>query len=174
MASKKPNPKLAFIQSIAQQSRRHEHEISSEMKSAVKGLQAKPKSYYSIQDVEEVIETLKSKMITLNKEAHTEFSKRGIRDLDNIDLIQPESDSTFISKRELQALKDEVDTLREKHSDLTPLEMKIDDLQILLEEKEAEIAQLQNQSGSTSEKFQDQLEELNRLHKNYRMKLNGK
>ncbi|MHA2346256.1 MAG: hypothetical protein ACXACP_06020 [Candidatus Hodarchaeales archaeon] len=163
MASKKPNPKLAFIQSIAQQSRRHEHEISSEMKSAVQSLQAKPKSYYSIQDVEEFVETLRNKMISLNKEAHTEFSKRGIRDLDNIDLVQPESESMLIGKEEFQKLKEEIDSLRSKSSDLTPLEMKIDDLQILLEEKEAEIAQLQNQTGSTSEKYQEQIEEINRL-----------
>ena len=122
------NPKLAFIRSIAQQARRLEHEISSEMKSSVNKLHSRPKSYYTLQDVEEVIESLKEKMIVLNKEAHTEFSKRGMKDIDNIDLVQPESDSTLIAKSELQRLQNNIESLSKQATDSSPFEKKIDDL----------------------------------------------
>ena len=121
------NPKLAFIKSIAQQARKMEHEISSEMSSSVQKLQSRPKSYYTLQDVKEIIDSLKEKMIAFNKEAHTEFSKRGLKDIDNIDLVQPESDSTLISKSELDQLRVEIDTLRQQTPDTSPFEKKIEE-----------------------------------------------
>ncbi|MHA2156628.1 MAG: hypothetical protein ACXABU_14895, partial [Candidatus Hodarchaeales archaeon] len=154
------NPKLAFIRSIAQQAQKLEHEISSEMKSSVQRLQSRPKSYYTLQDVEEIIESLKEKMIAFNKDAHTEFSKRGLKDIDNIDLIQPESDSTLISKRELQQLRDEIETLKQQAPDASSFEKKISNLETLLGEKESEISQLKSKSGTSSEKYQKQLEEI--------------
>ncbi len=157
------NPKLAFIRSIAQQAQKLEHEISSEMKSSVQRLQSRPKSYYTLQDVEEIIESLKEKMIAFNKDAHTEFSKRGLKDIDNIDLIQPESDSTLISKRELQQLRDEIETLKQQAPDASSFEKKISNLETLLGEKETEISQLKSKSLTSSEKYQEQLEEINRL-----------
>ena len=76
------NPKLLFIRSIAEQERRLNQEISSTTKSAITTLQQRPKPYYSIQDIEALVEKLKTKVQSLNKEAHTEFSKKGLRGLD--------------------------------------------------------------------------------------------
>ena len=161
------NPKLAFIRSIAQQSKRLEHEISSETKSVVKNLQGRPKTHYSIQDVEVIVDGLRKKMIGINKEAHTEFSKRGLRNLDSIDIDQADLDSALIPKGEIDKLQKEIEILREKTSSVNNLEMKIDDLKILLEEKETEIDQLKNQTGATSDKFQDQLQDLNKLQEQH-------
>ncbi|MHA1975595.1 MAG: hypothetical protein ACW98F_08335 [Candidatus Hodarchaeales archaeon] len=157
------NPKLAFIRSIAQQARKMEHEISSEMKSSVQKLQSRPKSYYTLQDVEEIIESLKEKMISFNKEAHTEFSKRGLKDIDNIDLVQPESDSTLIGKDELTQMRDELESLRQQSPDTSAFEKEIMDLKVSVEEKESEISLLKSKSGTSTEKYQEQLEEINRL-----------
>ena len=161
------NPKLEFIKSIAAQSRRLEQEISTVMKSTMKNLETRPKPYYTIQDVEEIVNNLKDRMVGINKEAHTEFSKRGIRDIESIDLVQPESDSVLIAREELTQLRNEVDELRSGKSDTTSFEMKISDLELLLEEKEIEIAKLQDQSGAPSELVQEQLEELNRLQETH-------
>ncbi|MHA1205975.1 MAG: hypothetical protein ACTSSO_00225 [Candidatus Hodarchaeales archaeon] len=159
------NPKLAFIRSIAQQSKRLEHEISSETKSVIKNLQGRPKTHYSLQDIEDIVDGIKLKMIGINKEAHTEFSKRGLKDLDSLDLDQ--TDQSLIPKGEINKLQNELEILREKVSSINNLEMKIDDLNILLEEKETEIDRFKNQNGATSEKFQDQLENLNKLQEQY-------
>ncbi len=159
------NPKLIFIQNIAEQERRLDHQISSEAKSTIKNLQHRPKSYYTIEDVEEVVETLKGKMQAINKSAHTEFSKKGLRGIDNIDTIS--SPDTLFPNEEITRLEEENRNLKEKISESESLEMKIDELQILLDEKETEIAQLQSQSGIDSGKAHDQIEELNRLQEAY-------
>ena len=161
------NPKLAFIRSIAQQSKRLEHEISSQTKSVMKNLHGRPKTHYSIQDVEEIVDGLRVKMIGINKDAHTEFSKRGMKDLDSLDLGQIDEDSALIPKGEIDKLKNEIETLREQNSSIKNLEMKIDDLNILLEEKNTEIDQLQNQTGVSSEKYEDHLEDLNKLQEQF-------
>jgi hypothetical protein len=70
---KRKNPKLIFIQNIQQQARRMENEISVAAKSSIKTLQQRPKSYYTLQDVEEIVEKLKNQMLSINKETHTEF-----------------------------------------------------------------------------------------------------
>ncbi len=161
------NPKLAFIKSIAASSRKMEQAISSEMKGSVQKLQSRPKSYYTIQDIEEIIESIKDKMIAFNKESHTEFSKRGLKDIDNIDLLQEDSDSTLITKRELNQLRSEVETLRQQSPDTSSYEKKIEELTLLLQEKENEISTLNSKTGASSEKYQDQLEEINRLQELY-------
>ena len=61
------NPKLAFIKDIAAQSKKHEHEISSNLKSILKNLESRPKPYYTIQDVEEIVEGIRNFMINMNK-----------------------------------------------------------------------------------------------------------
>ncbi|MCK5344745.1 MAG: hypothetical protein KAR20_15130, partial [Candidatus Heimdallarchaeota archaeon] len=161
------NPKLAFIRSIAQQSKRLEHEISSQTKSVMKNLHGRPKTHYSIQDVEEIVDGLRVKMIGINKDAHTEFSKRGMRDLDSLDLGEIDGDSALIPKGEIDKLKNELESLREQNSNIKNLELKIDDLNILLEGKETEIDQLQNQTGLSSEKYEDHLEDLNKLQEQF-------
>ncbi len=159
------NPKLIFIQNIAEQERRLDHQISSEAKSAITNLQHRPKSYYTIEDVQDLVETLKEKMQSINKEAHTEFSKKGLRGIDNIGTIEPTD--TLFPNEEITRLEEENRNLKEKISEVETLEMKIDELQILLDEKETEIAQLQSQSGIDSGKAHDQIEELNRLQEAY-------
>ncbi|MFX1517248.1 MAG: hypothetical protein ACFFC6_13170 [Promethearchaeota archaeon] len=157
------NPKLIFIQSVAQQERRLSQEISSEAKSSVKNLQQFPKPYYTIADVEDLVEKLKLKMQTINKTAHTEFSKIGLKGVDNIDLAEVGTDISLVPGEEYEQLKEENRELTEKLGEVAVLETKIDDLRILLEEKETEIAQLKNQSGITSGKVTSQIEDLNRL-----------
>ncbi|MHA2073250.1 MAG: hypothetical protein ACW97X_01380 [Candidatus Hodarchaeales archaeon] len=158
------NPKLLFIQSIAEQERRLDQEISSATKSAITTLQQHPKPYYSIQDVGALVDTLKSKMQSLNKEAHTEFSKRGLKGLDiSTTSSDVDDDTTIISIDELEQLKAQVDEWREKARNSKHHEMRIEDLEILLSEKESEISDLKSQSGMVSGKVQDQIENLNLL-----------
>lgn len=155
------NPKLVFLQSIAEQQRRLNQQISSEVKSVIKNLQHHPKSHYSIADVEEVVEKLKQKMESINKLAHTEFTKKGLKSTDSLDL--PGSEVSLVVNEEFEQLKEENLALKEKVSDIEALEMKIDDLQILLDEKETVIAQLKNQSSVDSGKVSTQIEDMNRL-----------
>ncbi|MFX0123188.1 MAG: hypothetical protein ACFFAE_06080 [Candidatus Hodarchaeota archaeon] len=157
------NPKLIFIQSVAQQERRLSQEISSEAKSSIKNLQQFPKPYYTIADVEDLVERLKQRMQTINKTAHTEFSKIGLKGVDNIDITDFDTDVTLITNEEFEQLKEENRALTEKLGQVNTLEAKIDDLQILLDEKETEIAQLRDQSGIASGKVTSQIEDLNRL-----------
>ncbi|UCG03946.1 MAG: hypothetical protein JSW11_08155 [Candidatus Heimdallarchaeota archaeon] len=157
------NPKLIFIQSVAQQERRLSQEISSEAKSSIKTLQQFPKPYYTIADVEDLVEKLKQKMQNINKTAHTEFSKIGLKGVDNIDLADIDTNVTLVSNEEFERLKVENQELTEKLGEVKALEAKIDDLQILLDEKETEIAQLHDQSGIASGKVTSQIEDLNRL-----------
>lgn len=162
---KRKNPKLVFIQSIQQQARRMANEISVVTKSSIKTLQQRPKSYYTLQDVEEIVEKLKNQMLSINKETHTEFSKKGIKSLD---LITSSSDSSLdlddiVTKEELEEVKAEKVKLEAKIASLKSLQLKIDDFQILLDEKDAEISQLQSQSGVSSDKVQSQIEEMNKL-----------
>jgi chromosome segregation ATPase len=157
------SPKLIFIQSIAEQERRLDREISSEAKSAISTLQRQPKPYYTIQDVESLVESLKTKMQTLNKEAHTEFSKKGFRGLDIKAVSSLDDTETLISIDELETIKRELDQYKEKAEDGKHLEMRIEDLEILLSEKESEITDLKSQSGLVSGKVQDQIKNLNLL-----------
>lgn len=156
-----------------------EHEISLEAKSVINTLQQRPKSYYTLQDMEDVIEGLKTKMLSLNKETHTEFSRKGIKSLTNL----TDSDVTKISVdmlasgEDVKVLRQELDAIREENkilsrerdelqverTDTQPLQLKIDNLEILLAEKDAEIGQLKNQSGMVSGQVQNQIEELNHL-----------
>ncbi|MFW9854181.1 MAG: hypothetical protein ACFFFG_03945 [Candidatus Thorarchaeota archaeon] len=176
---KSKNPKLLFIQSIAQQARRMEHEISLEAKSVVKNLQQRPKSYYTLQDVEDVIEGLKTKMLSLNKETHTEFSKKGIKSLTNLADTEIEKISLemLASGEEVKNILEELETVREelkvvskerdelqaKEADIQPLRLEIENLRMLLGKRDEEIAQLKSQSGVFSGKVEDQMQELNRL-----------
>lgn len=158
------NPKLLFIQSIAEQERRLNREISSATKSAITTLQQRPRSYYSMQDIEALVKKLKDKVQSLNKEAHTEFSKRGLKGLDLSATSSDVNDNTtLISIDELEHLKSEVDEWREKARNNKHHEMRIEDLEILLSEKEAEISDFKSQSGMVSGKVQDQIENLNLL-----------
>ena len=157
------NPKLIFIQSVAQQERRLSQEISSEAKSSIKSLHQFPKPYYTIADVEDLVEKLKLKMQSINKTAHTEFSKIGLRGVDNIDLAEVDTDISLVTSEEFEQLKEENRELNEKLGEVEALKAKIDDLQILLDERETEIAQLQDQSGIASGKMTSQIEDLNRL-----------
>ena len=61
-------------------------------------------------------------MVLINKEAHTEFSKRGLRDIDNIDLVQPDSDTILIPKSEIEEMRNELQQLKEKPFFLAYLE----------------------------------------------------
>ncbi|MHA2244440.1 MAG: hypothetical protein ACXADY_05685 [Candidatus Hodarchaeales archaeon] len=159
------NPKLVFLQSIAEQQRRLNQQISSEVKSVINNLQHHPKSHYSISDVEEVVEKLKQKMESINKAAHTEFTKKGLKSPDSLNLpeVSHVSEEFEQLSEEFEQLKVENLTLKEKVSDIEALEMKIDDLQILLDEKETIIAQLKNQSSVDSGKVSTQIEDMNRL-----------
>ncbi|MFX0086811.1 MAG: hypothetical protein ACFFAU_14155, partial [Candidatus Hodarchaeota archaeon] len=137
--------------------------ISSEAKSAISTLQRQPKPYYTIQDVESLVENLKTKMQTLNKEAHVEFSKKGLRGLDITAVSSLDDTDTLISKDELETIKRELNQCKEKVTDGQHLRMRIEDLEILLSEKESEITNLKNQSGLVSGKVQDQIKNLNLL-----------
>ncbi|WP_455463403.1 hypothetical protein [Candidatus Hodarchaeum mangrovi] len=161
----KINPKLAFIQSIAEQERLQDQQISAEIKSALNILQRSPKSYYTLQDIEKMLEGLKVKMQEINKSTHTEFSKRGLKEVDNLDLM--DTSVTLITIEELDQLKRENTELKEQNSDITTFEMKINDLNILLEEKEALISQLKSKPEIDSKKVQETIQELNRLQKLY-------
>ncbi|NHJ01055.1 MAG: hypothetical protein EAX86_02885 [Candidatus Heimdallarchaeota archaeon] len=156
------NPKLVFIQNIAEQERRLEREISSEAKSIVQNLQRNPKMHYSLTEIEALIETFKRKMQSFNKEAHTEFSKIGLKGVDNIEELDS-SGAIVVTHDELDQLKNEIDEWRRRAAEIEPIQLQLDDLQIQLQEKEGIIAKLQNQSGISSDKVEDQLENINRL-----------
>ena len=158
------NPKLLFIKSIAEQERRLDQEISSALKSAITALQHRPKSYYSIQDIEALVEKLKVKVQSFNKEAHTEFSKKGLKGLDlSTTSSDMDDNATLISIEELDQMKSELDEWREKAGNSKHHEMRIEDLEILLSEKEAKISELDSKSGMVNGKVQDQIENLNLL-----------
>lgn len=157
------NPKLIFIQSIAEQERRLGREISSEAKSAISTLQRQPKPYYSIREIESLVETLKTKMQNLNKEAHTEFSKKGLKRLDITSTTSLDDTNTLVSIDEMDNLRNELDQWKEQAGNSKHLEMRIEDLEILLSEKEAEINDLKSQSGLVTGKVQDQIKNLNQL-----------
>ena len=57
--------KLGFLQSIAEQERNLDQEISLEIKSIVQNLQQLPKTHYSLRDFETMIDRLKVKMQSL-------------------------------------------------------------------------------------------------------------
>jgi len=161
----KINPKLAFIQSIAEQERLQDQQISAEIKSALNVLQRSPKSYYTLQDIEKMLDALKIKMQEINKSIHTEFSKRGLKGVDNLELM--DASATLITIEELDQLKRENRELKEQSPDISAFEMKIDDLNILLEEKEALIAQLESKPEIDPEKVQETIQELNHLQELY-------
>jgi chromosome segregation ATPase len=146
------------MQSIAEQERKLRQQISLEAKSAIQNLQNNPKPYYTMADVEVLVESLKDKMVSINNSAHTEFSKKGFKSPETLESTKTMAD--LVSNEELTQVKEENQELKKKISEMNALEQKIDDLQILVDEKDLEITQLQNQAGKESNALEQKIDDL--------------